>query len=399
MRSLLSSNYSSHELNLYFERINATGRQLEPQELVKSLYFSQRASKFNKLIDFSTPYKVVKEDSNFNKFDFKILKDILEYDGDNPDLNKEPSQTRVVSSNRAIFSEATFLLHVLRLTCKKETKDDNSLNQYNLLTIFKNNFVEKKRDTYIEEMERYRLWLDDNIIYISDDGYAFREKNENTDNEDSKQKNKKLLQYQSMLAVSSSANQEWILNAYEKYKEKNLTLNDLKELDNKELPNVESMTYQSINRYWFWKLDYVLWEQMYEKLLEDTEIEIAGVKFVFYANEVNAIKNYKFKPNRSIEHLHPQTSVNPWKQESLHSFGNLAMISSSFNSAQSNDGIGMKFARLSDRINQGQGLESIKLLLMFKLAKSVETNWTENVAEKHGQDMHSLLKSKDCNLQ
>ena len=120
-----------------------------------------------------------------------------------------------------------------------------------------------------------------------------------------------------------------------------------------------------------------------------------------------AVIYYKFRRNRSIEHLHPQTDGLPvgdqWNQsincEGLTIktspkdwFGNLAMISSNFNSAQGNDSIGIKFARLKDTQIPQKSLESIKMLLMFLIAEGNENDWTPKRAVEHGMTMYKLLK-------
>ena len=130
----------------------------------------------------------------------------------------------------------------------------------------------------------------------------------------------------------------------------------------------------------------MLWEQFI-----NDEKSFDG--YVLDVDEKTAIRNYKFRRNRSIEHLHPQTDggIEEWK-EVKHHFGNLAMISSSFNSLQQNDSVGVKFARLKDTQIPQKSLESIKLLRMFKLAEGKEEKWTIDNANKHGEDMCYILK-------
>ena len=68
------------------------------------------------------------------------------------------------------------------------------------------------------------------------------------------------------------------------------------------------------------------------------------------------------------------------------------MISSSFKSAQSNGSLATEFGRVKDQVSLGR-LESIKMLLMFRLAEGLESKWTTDIAEKHGREMHDLLKN------
>ncbi len=162
-----------------------------------------------------------------------------------------------------------------------------------------------------------------------------------------------------------------------------------------------TLRYRQIDRYWFRALDYILWEQVVDKTSSRQSFDnlLADVKLE--AGNVEAIKAYRFRRNRSIEHLHPQNP--PQDQETKEwledrdqkkdlvrdSFGNLAMISSSFNSAQGNDSIAVKFGRVQDSKN----LESIKMLLMFRAANGKKEGWTPVAAEEHGNKMFDLLKS------
>ena len=89
----------------------------------------------------------------------------------------------------------------------------------------------KTAESFIEELKKYRDWIDENIIYLrgeeleNDIGdsnslglrYAFR-KEQDTKELDTEEK-KKMLQLQSMLYVSSGESQEWILKAYEEMPE------------------------------------------------------------------------------------------------------------------------------------------------------------------------------------
>ena len=154
--------------------------------------------------------------------------------------------------------------------------------------------------------------------------------------------------------------------------------NELVRFDNLRRKDIEtlSLKYGDIDRYWFWRLDYYLWEK-----------EVQKAKGL----QNDAILEYSFKANRSIEHLHPQTSTIPWDSDNLNSFGNLAMISSSFNSTQSNDDENVKFARIENQVNGKFILESIKLLLMYQKVKEKNVNWKMDLAKEHGNEMIDIL--------
>ena len=215
----------------------------------------------------------------------------------------------------------------------------------------------------------------------------------------------KITQFQSMLYVSSGEWQGWVLDYYRKYKN-NPILNAAEELDflkdnernNRKLPPLVQMTYNQVDRYWFWLLDYLLWELAVDDKLNEY-LEIVKLDSQYVKNIKNAIFEYHFRRNRSIEHLHPrhpQQEMDKWKGDESHlirdSFGNLAMISSSFNSTQGNDSIGVKFARVKDRQILGDGkLESIKMLLMFLDAHGNDQEWLPDLVNQHGVKMYNLL--------
>ena len=157
----------------------------------------------------------------------------------------------------------------------------------------------------------------------------------------------------------------------------------LKKEDNERhsiLPARKDLSYKASGniRYWFWRLDYYLWEQR---------------STFFNEEEQKIVEHYVFRRNRSIEHLHPQDESHneEWEEEAVHSFGNLAMISQSFNSQQSNDHIQIKFARIHEQISN-KSLQSIKMFLMCKLADFNYQNWTMKLAKEHENEMIEFLE-------
>ena len=123
----------------------------------------------------------------------------------------------------------------------------------------------------------------------------------------------------------------------------------LKKEDNERhgvLPARKDLSYKASGniRYWFWRLDYYLWEQ----------------RSTFFNEEEQKI-------------------------------GNLAMISQSFNSQQSNDHIQIKFARIHEQISN-KSLQSIKMFLMCKLADFNYQNWTMKLAKEHEDKMIEFLR-------
>lgn len=140
-----------------------------------------------------------------------------------------------------------------------------------------------------------------------------------------------------------------------------------------------------IDRYWFWRLDYYLWEWCQGR----TEALLGK-------GHRKAAKAYRIRANRSIEHLFPQTAPlgeSFGEESALHSFGNLAMISRSLNSQQSNNSVDNKFDRVRSHI-KGDRLQSLKLLAMYQAAGKEGKNWTSATANDHETRMiKTLLES------
>ena len=97
---------------------------------------------------------------------------------------------------------------------------------------------------------------------------------------------------------------------------------------------------------------------------------------------------------RSIEHLHPQNQDNnkKWKDSNIHEFGNLALVSGSFNSEQSNDNLDVKFGRIKQQVDSYQ-LQSIKMYLMYLEAECDGAKWTEQKMFDHQKSMIKILNT------
>lgn len=388
--SELPENYNTTDLNLFFEKMNSTGRQLTVVEQIKGKYFPGKADLFDACLNFETKFEYPNNECNSETEGEKYsLLDILKNE-QNRDINPEPQLTQKEESARSILSPEVFLLHCLTLHANETEKDSR-----NLLTLFnKSNF---DGDVFLKIMKTYREWLDNNIIYLkamNEGGWDYNFRGDEEESQEVDKLKQKLKQFQAMLYISSSPYQGWVLTAYQKSQGKDVSLDLLEEIDHEQHPsdslNENVLKYGCVDRYWFWKLDYLLWERFTDENACSflKEYDLSG-------SEKEAIRTYRFRPTRSIEHLHPQTDAGAWEEEQKHRFGNLAMISSSFNSAQSNDSIGIKFARLTDvQLKIPGRLESIKLLLMFKSAKGSVDGWTSDAVKDHEKKMFELLKVK-----
>ncbi|MBQ4480488.1 MAG: DUF1524 domain-containing protein [Victivallales bacterium] len=311
-----------------------------------------------------------------------------------------PAEDKTPPKNRLVMRPEILALHALCCLCRIQKVSEPLIQRHRLIELFQTNLGANKfkPEDYIVELEKYREWLDKHIVYLQDSegdlDYAFRD-NTGTDDEINRMK-----QFQTMLHVSSGEAQEWVLKAYFASNRGALSYDALRKMENSwhkkdfsERGTLDSnnLCYGKIFRYWFWKLDFLLWELHQREENNDLFADLNE-------REREAISGYRFRDNISIEHLHPQSKEDEiWgdrddPEANLHKFGNLAMMSQSANSAQSDDGIGTKFGRVKDWLNTGR-LESIKMLLMYHLAERDKEGWTVDKADKHEKSMIDILES------
>lgn len=293
-----------------------------------------------------------------------------------------------------ILSFPEFLLLVLALHTGKD--ELARVHPTKLHDTFKNNPIpqEEVADFY-HELFMYRLLLDMYVVRLkyssSSSSHTLIFKHEDKCEEKG---HARLRQYQAMLDVSTEPH-IWVLPLFKYLKSldheptqmellKFLMIQDMQRSGHNECPQINCLDYNSKPRYWLWRLDYALWEKL---ILEGKS------SFHYDILEPEAIRQYEFRNNRSIEHLHPQNENNneTWPWEDVNSFGNLAMISSGFNSQQSNLPVHVKFANLEVQIGN-KNLQSIKLYFMYLKAKRSDAEWTVIAKEEHSNEMLAILK-------
>ena len=119
------------------------------------------------------------------------------------------------------------------------------------------------------------------------------------------------------------------------------------------------------SHYWFYKLEYILWERHRQKKGE-------------------AWQNFRMTAKNSVEHVSPQKpesfDSNPVSAHVLDTFGNLALVSRSINSEYSNKPYVEKRARFHER--NAVRADSLKLSLMFE-----NRGWNDTLANEHRQAM------------
>ena len=131
-------------------------------------------------------------------------------------------------------------------------------------------------------------------------------------------------------------------------------------------------------RYWFFKLDYLLLKQW----------NLSGLPEK-HQNNRKFVDRFQFRQSRSVEHVYPQHPEEPiprWDKNDLDSFGNLALISNSTNSSYNNWPHPTK-KELFRLHNEKWGLESLKLLEIYSYE-----DWTTDNSNKHKNEMVEILK-------
>ncbi|KGR89057.1 hypothetical protein CD30_17765 [Ureibacillus massiliensis 4400831 = CIP 108448 = CCUG 49529] len=121
--------------------------------------------------------------------------------------------------------------------------------------------------------------------------------------------------------------------------------------------------------YWFYKLEYVLWEK-------------------YALSKDKRWKDFKLTAKNSVEHISPQTQkvtdTNTVSNKELNKFGNLALVSRSINSEYSNLPFNEKRQRFINK--NREKLDSLKMDLIYE-----NSTWNDQLAHKHMKDMIKVL--------
>ena len=423
--TVLDKHYVEHPsaLNRYFENMNSCGKSLEQHEILKVNLLNrctagqeQKAAIWNAVSAMNRPLLPRMHDESTDDYRQRLKQIIVDVLAEGelghvigetvidpqdsttidviPPRKKAPDMIRETNSEDAIVTFPEFLLMVLNL--HNPTQRSNA-DPSRLLPAFEMEHRLDDLDRFYRDLLIYRLLMDYYVVrreYASSGSrYTLWFRDPHSDSEASTPGEEAVLQYESMLEVSTSFYYwlepllAWLRTQEHKNLDSNLLLTKLKEIDqhipgHEEVPPMEKLSYRSDNRYWFWLLDYLLWENR---------------KTLFGEEEMPAVKQYVFRRNRSIEHLHPQNQANneSWNQEEIDHFGNLAMISQGLNSYQSNKPVNEKFAVVEDQADR-RILQSLKLYRMYLDAKGKGTEWTpgeHGTMKRHAHDMYQLLKT------
>ncbi|MCV3431005.1 DUF262 domain-containing protein [Campylobacter lari] len=150
------------------------------------------------------------------------------------------------------------------------------------------------------------------------------------------------------------------------------------------IPNLDQGT--ATPHYWFYRLEYYLWKNRENSHLGNYKLN--DKNFSEIAN------NFYFRSLNSIEHVQAQSKAQEWGDDAdkIDNFGNLALISSSFNSSLNNQDTQDKYLDLQKYINKDSVI-SLKLWLIYALSKKDQSNWTFEKAKEHKKQMLGVLKN------
>ena len=432
----LPTNYNALDLNIFFERMNSSGKNLEPHEILKVKLlrhlknddFGRYMQLWNLIADVDTP--IIRRRENENETELFKRKNIA-LSGAIPIIVAKGSEiitgmnSSDISDSRSIANiEAAPKLEVVNKRSSTETRCvlrfphlllqtlfwrlkgkikgrlDDFFDASKLLETFEI-YIPYERDDvsesevlgFLQDLLHCRVALDVCFVRTMDYGF-FLDMNKADENENVKS----LLMLESMLYVSSSnlTNYEWFGWLMDSLLDNGLNIPDpqalfeslLMKCDSKHtlLPYSE-LTFNDRIRYWFWRLDLIIWLNR-KTLFKDNP------------SALKVADNYVFTRNRSIEHIapqHPKTeSAMSWgdslnDNNLCNSFGNLAMISQNINSALSNESYEVKREHVKAFINGSVtgSIESLKLLMAFNDYKI----WSRESINDHGKKMYSLLQS------
>jgi hypothetical protein len=209
----------------------------------------------------------------------------------------------------------------------------------------------------------------------------------------------RLIAAQSFLYVSTAPH-HWMIDAFDWCQLQSQPVNSeefIKELEriddslnnsadgnwkrNSPIKDLKEMTYPSVSHYWFYRLDYELWKRFFTahsngKNPDDIWSNLPKEKAIR-----GLIENFRFRRCGSVEHIVPQTTMNGLvRVEPDHTFGNLALISSSRNSTFSNNMPETKKAMILQ--SQQPYTESLKMLHFL---------WCDPASASHGDKMFEIL--------
>lgn len=333
--------------------------------------------------------------SDINDFHGKALDNLAPETGDMiddiPESSVEPKKARYEPDTyRSMLRFSEFILHVLYLVRgtiqdeevnKRDFFEPNNLSK--MFAIYRGDLTVEK---FIACLLHYRILYDYYVVRIASAGdkytLAMRGDEDDQKTDEDKELKRRVVQFESFQYVYSSKKTyyRWLCPLLKFVSENGIIvtfdslLAFLKKIDNKNNPvdrldNRDDFRYDhGVDRYWFWRLDYYLWQE------RETHFSEAREENYFHFSDMSMVRKcvdkYTFKRNRSIEHVaaqHPEkadgTPAQPYKH--VHDFGNLVMISSGFNSLLRNSSYEVKRAHIENCLKECAGIESLTMLQVY----------------------------------
>ncbi|KFF19188.1 DUF262 domain-containing protein [Chryseobacterium sp. JM1] len=236
-------------------------------------------------------------------------------------------------------------------------KESEEEHQY---SVRKKESEQLQRMLYHSNWDKKHFWLGLYIDFLL-----------NNENEDDDLKRLEIIDN----ALSGSVN---AFKIYASYFNENVSL----ECGRKDFKKAEDFKFEKIQRYWFYKLEYLLWKN-------------------------NRVKypNYKITSRSSVEHVLPQSKHDDFdeKEIDIHTFGNLTLLSVSENSSFSDDHLNDKLKYLNGMKNPPlklkklfEKLEENDLIKDFNFQKdtvSYDFSGLKETLREHETEMLGLLES------
>lgn len=432
----LPKGYSGRMLNKYFEAMNSTGRNLESHEILKvelleraqttesqdrydndtlvtmwnmssrmnqtmfPFYDDKTRNEYQARIKQiqSKSYKFIKLETEQEKS--RTILDVLK----NPPTKRLSSDGKATGTMRSFLKFTDLLLQVLYIMLEEQNIYIPNKQKFFRPENLRNTFFEYQAyyrpEDFIKTLFLYRIILDWAVIRIDGEG--------DYDLAMTQKELSHLQQFEAMLFANSSRDTYYLWLPFllklvkEKECDEDFLLNQLKQRDNSvHKISSQELSYRNFDNYVFRRLDYYLWEEFMSDNSVNSDFICRDLSTDELKELKRAVSSYKFHQYNSVEHLHPQDEskqVEKWKKSNddldgsmtLNGFGNLALISSVFNSSQNNDSLNPKFGRIRDQISQKK-LESIKLAIMYYEANGKSEMWTKEISKKHGEKMIEFL--------
>ena len=155
----------------------------------------------------------------------------------------------------------------------------------------------------------------------------------------------------------------------------------------------------NVHHYWFYKLEYCLWELWYNDHVLKGSLNCEKPKILGSAR-------FRMRSVGSIEHVSPQSQNNgALTGDLLDRFGNLALISGGENSTYSDRDPVEKKGIFISRLNKNL-VQSLKLAHIFDVISDETEDWNDNAMESHEeymvtvlQDFHDLVAKNNKNAE